>query len=302
MNGTKTKCGYVAVIGAPNAGKSTLVNRLTGTKVSIVSPKVQTTRTRVLGIMMRDNAQIILVDTPGIFKAGQNRTLEKAIVKSAWEGLENTDVILLVVDAARTRMEETRNILEELLQKKTPVYLVLNKTDKAKKENLIALAKDLNDAYGFSGTLMISALDGDGTEDLSALLEKEMPDGPFLFDEDQASDMPEILLAAEITREKLFLNLKEELPYALTVETESWERLDNGDLKISQVIITARDAHKKIILGKGGAMIKKIGMAARHELEDILDCRVHLNLFVKVRENWMEKDEHFSLWGLDRKA
>ncbi len=288
------------MIGAPNAGKSTLVNKLTGTKVSIVSPKVQTTRTRVLGIMMHQNTQIILVDTPGIFNPGENRTLEKAIVKSAWEGIENTDAIILVVDAARTRMKETKDILEGLSQKKTPVILALNKTDKAKKEDLMTLAKSLNEAYNFSETLMICALDGDGTGDLAALLEQQMPEGPFLFPEDQASDMPEILLAAEITREKLFIHLKEELPYALTVETESWKRFDNGDLKISQIILTAREAHKKIILGKGGAMIKKIGTAARQELEEIMECKVHLNLFVKVRENWMEKDEHFSLWGLER--
>lgn len=302
MSDQQTKCGYVAVIGAPNAGKSTLVNKLTGTKVSIVSPKVQTTRTRVLGIVMQEKAQIILVDTPGIFKAGNNRTLEKAIVKSAWESLENTDVVLLVVDAARTRMNETKDILEALQDTKRPVYLALNKVDKAKKEDLMTLAQELSEAFDFAQIFMISALSGDGTDALLSALKGAIPQGPYLFPEDQASDMPEILLAAEITREKLFLSLNEELPYALTVETESWERFDNGDLKISQVILTARETHKKIILGKGGSMIKKVGTAARKELEEIMECKVHLNLFVKVRENWMDKDEHFSLWNLDRSA
>ncbi len=299
----QTKCATIAVIGAPNAGKSTLVNQLTGTKVSIVSPKVQTTRTRVVGIAMQGNAQIILIDTPGIFNASQNKKLEKAIVQNAWEGIEGVDGICIIVDAARPRHEETQLILKALQDRKSqPVFLVLNKTDKAKKEELIELTAQLNKAFDFDRTFMVSALSGDGTQDLLNMLMEIAPDGPFLYPEDQAGDMPEILLAAEITREKCFLKLKEELPYALTVETESWERFENGDLKLAQIILTSRESHKKIILGKGGAMIKSIGSAARQELQEILECTVHLNLFVKVRDNWMDKQEHFALWGLDPSA
>ena len=300
MSKTHAKCGMVAVLGAPNAGKSTLVNHLTGTKVSIVSPKVQTTRSRVIGIAMHDNAQIILVDSPGIFAAKNTHKLESAIVRAAWDGAQGTDVTLVLVDAARPRRDETQMILDGLKAQDTKnVLLVLNKTDKAQKENLIKLTADLNTAFEFERTFMLSALTGDGTQDLLVTLAQILPQGPYLYPEDQASDMPAMLLSAEITREKLFYKLKDELPYALTVETESWERFDNGDIKISQVIFTAREAHKKIILGKGGAMIKSVGSAARVELEEILETKIHLNLFVKVRENWMDKPEHFSLWGLE---
>lgn len=303
MTSPETKCGYIAIIGAPNAGKSTLTNQLTGTKVSIVSPKVQTTRTRVLGIVMRGQTQMVFVDTPGIFNAAKNKKMEKAIVKSAWEGVQETDAILLLVDAARPRMRETLDILDGLKkQEKTGVYLVLNKTDKAKKEDLLTLAQSLNERFDFEQIFMISALRGDGTQDILSALEPKIPTSPHLFPEDQVSDMPALMLAAEITREKLFIKLKDELPYSLTVENESWERFDNGDVRISQIIFIAREAHKRIILGKGGAMIKAIGMASRIELEEILETKVHLKLFVKVRENWMDKDEHYALWGLDSSA
>lgn len=299
---TKTRCGYVAVIGAPNAGKSTLVNTLVGEKVSIVSSKVQTTRTRVMGIVVQDNTQIIFVDTPGIFEPDPKSRMEKAIVFSAWEALEGADALILLVDADAPKKKETMAIIDRLKSaagKPRPVFLVLNKIDQAKKTALLLLTQKLNDAYPFAATFMVSAKTGDGLSDLMAAVKPLMPPGPFMYPEDQMTDMPMRLLAAEITREKLFTELRQELPYALTVETENWEPFDNGDIKIDQTIYVTRDTHKSIILGKGGAMIGKVGQAARVELESILETRVHLKLFVKVRENWMDKSEHYTLWGLD---
>lgn len=296
------RCGYVAVIGAPNAGKSTLINEMVGTKVSIVSPKVQTTRTRVLGIMMHDDAQIILVDTPGIFDPDKRKTMERAMVAAALDGLADADIILFLVDASASRKQDLSGIIQRLKDQSKPVALVLNKVDKIKPEQLLALSQEMNGQYDFAATFMISALKGSGVSDIADYLAKAMPDGPYLFPEDQVSDMPMRLLAAEITREKLFHKLHQELPYALTVETEEWEPFDDGSIKIDQTIYVARDNHKGIVLGKGGSFIKEVGEKSRIELEEILETRVHLKLFVKVRENWMDDPERYALWGLNNNA
>lgn len=300
----KTNSGFVAVIGAPNAGKSTLINHLVGAKVSIVSPKVQTTRTRVMGIAMHGTSQIVFVDTPGIFKAHDKKKLEKAMVAAAWEGTVDADVIVLLVDASRGFTKDVRVILDRLAEaaKGRKTALVLNKVDRIRPPALLDISADMNAAYPFDATFMISALKARGTQDLLAWLAAALPEGPYLYPEDHVTDMPMRLMAAEITREKLFHALRQELPYELTVETENWEEFDDGSVKIDQAVIVAREAHKKIILGEGGGMIGKVGQAARLELEEIMEGRVHLKLFVKVRENWMDKPEHFTLWGLDPKA
>lgn len=300
-----SRCGFVAIIGAPNAGKSTLINHLVGSKVTIVSPKVQTTRMRVRGIMMRNNAQIILVDTPGIFKP--KRRLDRAMVSAAWEGEQEADITALIVDASRRNPEEDakpiiKTLTERLQGSNRKAILILNKTDKMQREKLLPLTAALNAMHNFDATFMISALNGNGVSDIADWLAKNVPEGVHAYPEDQLTDMPSRLLAAEITREKLFLRLHEELPYALTVETETWENFDNGDIKISQVILIAREAHRPIILGKGGSNIKEIGQKSRHELEQIFGCRVHLNLLVKVRENWMDDPERYAMWGLNPKA
>ena len=305
----ESRCGFVTIIGAPNAGKSTLLNTLIGTKISIVSPKVQTTRMRVRGIMMRKNAQrnaqIILVDTPGIFEP--KRSLDRAMVSAAWDGEQDADITALIIDAdKKNAVAHVEKIIKTLNQRaaesKKPVILILNKIDGMKRELLLPIAKDLNDAYNFDATFMISALKNDGVDKLTDWMAAHVPKGIHMYPEDQISDMPERLLAAEITREKLFIQLHEELPYGLTVETESWEEFDNGDVKITQLIFIAREAHKPIILGKGGSRIKAVGQSARIELEKILDRRVHINLLVKVQENWMSDPERLGMWGLDPKA
>lgn len=301
------KFGFVTVIGEPNAGKSTLINNVVGTKVSIVSPKVQTTRTRVLGIAIQDNAQIIFVDTPGIFdppskKEGKNK-MERAIVASAWEGIAETEIVLLLVDASKKIGGSTKLILERLkTETNKRCILVLNKIDKIKRDRLLELSLELNSAQDFEATFMLSALKGSGVQDLLSYLADKMPEEPWHYPEDQVTDMPMRLMAAEVTREKLFKMMHQELPYHLTVETEQWEEFDDGSIKINQTIFIAREAHKKIILGKGGSMIKKIGQMAREDLEDILETRIHLKLFIKVRENWLEDDEHYAVWGLDSNA
>ena len=305
MDNTETRCGFVTIIGAPNAGTSTLLNALMGTKVSIVSPKVQTTRMRVRGILMRDRSQIILVDTPGIFQP--RRRLDRAMVAAAWEGEQEADITALIVDASRADVQkQAAQILERLNQKTEgaprKTVLILNKVDQAGREVLLPLSKALNDAYPFAATFMISALKDNGVEDLAAWLAKEVPPGIYMYPEDQLSDLPERLLAAEITREKLFHQMHEEIPYALTVETESWEDFDNGDVKITQIIIIAREAHKPMIIGKGGQKIKEIGRRSRLELERLLGRKVHLNLLVRVRENWLDDPERFGVWGLDHNA
>lgn len=291
------RCGFIAVLGAPNAGKSTLVNQLVGAKVSIVSPKVQTTRTRVMGIINKANTQVIFIDTPGIF--APRKRLDRAMVSAAWQGAKDAEAVLLLVDATRGGADA---IIEKLKEQKRHAILVLNKIDLVDKEKLLGLAAKLNESGVFTETYMISALKGDGTEKLLADLAARLPEGPWMFNDDQVSDMPMRLLAAEITREKIFLQLKEELPYAVTVETESWEEFENGSVKISQIIYVMRDTQKAIVLGKGGTMIKKLGETARRELEEILERRVHLSLFVKVRENWIDDPARYSAWGLDFEA
>lgn len=300
---TQARCGFVTVIGAPNAGKSTLINALVGSKVSIVSPKVQTTRTMVRGIIVKDRSQIVFIDTPGIFAPKER--LEKAMVAAAWQGQDEADIVMVMVDASRKKIDaDTRAIIDRLAEVKgnTPCILLLNKFDKADKKTLLDMASELNRKLDFTATFMISALNQDGTQDVMDWLVKNVPQGVWHYPEDQISDMPARLLAAEVTREKLFRALYQELPYALTVETEKWEEFDNGDIKISQVVFVARETHKAIVLGKGGAQIKKIGEASRLELQEIFECNVHLKLFVKVDEKWLEDKERYEVWGLDFNA
>jgi GTP-binding protein Era len=291
------RCGYVAIVGAPNAGKSTLVNALVGTKVSIVSPKVQTTRFRVLGILMSGPAQVILVDTPGIFQP--RRRLDRAMVAAAWNGAADADLVCLLVDANRGYDDDTRAIVEKLREAKRQAVLILNKVDAVKKEKLLALASQLHEEGLFTEVFMISALKGDGLAPLGKLFAERAPLGPWMYPEDEVSDLPQRMLAAEITREKAFLKLHEELPYALTVETEQWEERPDGSARIDQVIYIQRESQKAIVVGKGGHQIKAIGAAAREELEALLERRVHLFLHVKVKEDWQERRTHYSEMGLD---
>ncbi|OJX81071.1 GTPase Era [Magnetospirillum sp. 64-120] len=291
------RCGYVAIVGAPNAGKSTLTNALVGTKVSIVSPKVQTTRFRVLGILMAGPAQVILVDTPGIFQP--KRRLDRAMVAAAWMGADDAEVICLVIDSNRGIDDDTRAIIDKLKKAGRQAILVLNKVDAVKKEKLLKLTAELHEEGIFSDVFMISALKGSGLEELNKVLVERMPLGPWMYPEDEVSDLPQRMLAAEITREKAFIQLHEELPYALTVETEKWEEREDGSARIDQVIYVQRDGQKAIVVGKAGHQIKAIGAAAREELEALLERRVHLFLHVKVREDWQEKRGHYNEMGLD---
>ena len=300
-----TRCGFCAIIGAPNAGKSTLINALVGTKVAIVSPKVQTTRMPVRGIAIAGETQIVFVDTPGIFRP--RRRLDRAMVSSAWAGAEEADAVLLIVDAADLTgrdnspgARDTMAILENLKQSPAKKKaLVLNKIDGLKREKLLPLVEKLHAEAVFEDVFLISALKGEGVADVAQWVAARMPEGPWLYPEDQAADIPLRLLAAEVTREKLYLRLHDELPYASTVETEKWEERKDGSVRIDQVIYVQRDGQKAIVLGKGGASIKKIGELARTELEELLGRRVHLFLFVKVREDWAEKSEHYREIGLD---
>lgn len=302
-DGGPSRAGFVAILGAPNVGKSTLLNRIVGTKVSIVSPKVQTTRTRVLGIEILGPAQIVFVDTPGIFEP--RRRLDRAMVSAAWGGAKDADLILLVVDAQRGIDADSRRILDGLRKareqhgERREAVLALNKVDLVRKEKLLQLASELDATAQFSQIFMISAETGDGVGDLVAYLAGRLPEGPWLFPEDQISDMPERLLAAEITREKLYLQLHEELPYAATVETESWQERKDGSVRIEQVIFVERESQRSIVLGKGGSRIKALGQAARGELSHILERPVHLFLFVKVREKWGEDRDRYADWNLD---
>jgi GTP-binding protein Era len=294
------RCGFVAILGAPNAGKSTLLNRLVGTKVSIVSPKVQTTRRRVLGITVRDEAQLIFVDTPGIFTPRQNKRLEQAIVKAAWTAAYDADSILLLVDAKRGIDPDTRAIIEGLKQHQRRATLALNKLDLVKPPQLLPLIKELDETGLFDRIFVISAETGDGCDDLLDYLLAALPEGPWHFPEDQLSDLSNRAMAAEITREKLFLDLHQELPYSLTVETESWVESEDGkEVRIDQVIYVERASQKGIVLGKGGRQIKAVGQAARLELEEILGMRVHLFLFVKVRDRWTDDPERYQEMGLE---
>lgn len=300
MADEQTRCGFVALIGAPNAGKSTITNNFVGSKVSIVSPKVQTTRTLVKGIGIYDNTQIIFLDTPGIFKP--KRRLDRAMVASAWSGVGDADMTVLVVDAKRGFDDETQSIVAKLNKYKIEAVLVLNKVDLVQKEKLLELSAKINEAGKFKATFMVSALTGQHIEDFYKYLAENLPASPWFYPEEQISDMPLKLLVAEIVREKLFLFLHQELPYALTVEPELWERREDGSVRAEMTIYVERDSQKVIVLGKGGSMIKRIGQAARHEIEELLEERVHLFLFVKVRENWIDDPARYSDWGLNYNA
>lgn len=297
---SKTSCGFFALIGAPNVGKSTLINRIVGAKVSIVSSKVQTTRTRVLGITIRDQSQIIFIDTPGIFSP--KRRLDRAMVASAWGGASNADGIVFMVDAKTGINSDTRLIINGLKKQSRKVFLCINKIDLVEKPALLDLAATLTEVGIISQTFMISAETGDGVYDLLDKLEERIPNGPWMYPEDQISDMPSRMLAAEITREKIYQQLHQELPYAVTVETEKWEQGDDGSAKVNQIIFVQKPGQKAIVLGKGGGKIKKIGELARKELEILFGHRVHLFLFVKVREKWGDDPERYIEWGLDFNA
>jgi len=292
-----TRCGYVALIGAPNAGKSTLLNRLVGHKLAIVTPKPQTTRTRLLGIAIEGRSQIVYVDTPGIF--APRRRLDRAMVAAAWSGAEDADQTALLIDAARGVDRDTRRILDRLAARDRASILVLNKIDLVRRESLLGLADQLARVGRFDPVFMISGLKGDGVEDLKRHLAVSVPHGPWLFPEDQLSDAPERLIAAEVTREQIFLQLRDELPYGSTVETERWADRNDGSVRIEQVIFVQRPSQRAIVLGEGGQRIKAIGARARAELERMLERRVHLFLFVKVRENWIEDRERYTALGLD---
>jgi GTP-binding protein Era len=293
----QTRCGFVALIGAPNAGKSTLLNALVGSKVAIVSRKVQTTRALVRGIAIEGAAQIVFVDTPGIF--APRRRLDRAMVTSAWAGAGDADVVALLVDARKGIDEEVEAILSGLAKVQASAILVLNKIDTVERSTLLKLTADLNARFAFRETFMISALTGDGVPRLKTQLAAMMPEGPWLYPEDQVSDAPLRLLAAEITREKLFERLHDELPYQSTVETDSWKELPDGSARIEQTIYVARDGQKKIVIGEGGRTIKAIGQAARKEIAEAAEQKVHLFLFVKVRPNWVDDPERYREMGLE---
>ena len=293
--------GFAALIGAPNAGKSTLMNAMVGQKVSIVTPKVQTTRSRIRGIAMHGTSQIIFVDTPGIFTP--KRRLDRAMVQAAWQGAEDGDVLLLVHDCARREIDsDTLSIIKQLGKTQRKASLVLNKIDLAPQERLLERAAELSKLYDFERIFMVSAETGNGIDDLKTWLAGKMPKSPYLFNPDDLSDMPLRLLAAEILREKLFLNLHQELPYQLTVETDSWEEREDGSAEVHLSIYVAREGHRGIILGKNGQSIRRIGTAARRELEDALDRRVHLFSHVKYRKDWMNDSARYSVWDLDYDA
>jgi GTP-binding protein Era len=291
------RCGFVALIGAPNVGKSTLINALVGAKVSIVTPKVQTTRTLVRGIALLDGAQLIFVDTPGIFSP--RRRLDRAMIGSAWDSTQDADLVALLIDSRRGLTEDDERILGELGERPAPKLLVLNKIDLTDKPALLSLTRKLNERISFAATFMISALSGDGVADLKRWLAAHVPPGPWLYPEDQISDAPLRQLAAEITREKLYLRLHQELPYQSMVETEVWKELRDGSVRIEQTVYVARDSQRKIVLGKGGQTIKAIGAAARAEIAAAIEQPVHLFLHVKVREGWMDDPERYRAMGLE---
>jgi GTPase len=292
-----TRCGFVALIGAPNAGKSTLLNTFVGSKVTIVSHKVQTTRALVRGIALEGSAQLIFVDTPGIF--APKRRLDRAMVTTAWSGAHDADAIAVLIDARKGLDDEAEAILMGLAGVRQPKLLLLNKIDLVEREKLLALAKAANERVAFAATFMISALTGDGVNDAKRWLAEKMPPGPWLYPPDQMSDAPLRQLAAEITREKLFHRLHQELPYQSTVETESWKELRDGSIRIEQTIYVERESQRKIVLGKGGAAIKAIGAEARKEISEIAEKPVHLFLFVKVREGWGDDPERYRGMGLE---
>lgn len=295
-----SRFGFVALLGAPNVGKSTLTNQLVGAKVTIVSPKVQTTRSRVLGIAIEGASQVVLVDTPGIFRP--RRRLDRAMVAAAWAGAADADIVCLLVDSVRGLDGDTRAIVDSLAKGRREAVLLLNKIDLIKREKLLALGAALNAQGRFTDTFMISALNGDGVADLRAYLAERVPVGVWHYPEDQISDMPQRLLAAEVTREHLFRLTHQEVPYAVAVETEQWENFRDGSVKVSQVVFVQRESQRPILLGKGGTLIKRVGAAARAELSEMLGCKVHLFLYVKVREKWSEERSHYRDWNLDYNA
>ncbi|WP_424631059.1 GTPase Era [Bradyrhizobium sp. SYSU BS000235] len=293
----ETRCGFVALIGAPNVGKSTLVNALVGSKVTIVSRKVQTTRALIRGIVVEDHAQIILVDTPGIF--APKRRLDRAMVSTAWSGAHDADLVCVLLDARAGIDDEADTIFTKLESVNHPKILVLNKVDLVQREKLLVLAQKANERLNFSQTFMVSALSGDGVDDLRRALARAVPPGPFHYPEDQMSDAPMRHLAAEITREKIYRHLHQELPYQSTVETDTWTERKDNSVRIEQTIFVERDSQRKIVLGKGGATIKAIGADARKELAEIVGQPVHLFLFVKVRDGWGDDPERYREMGLE---
>lgn len=301
MTETPTRAGFVALIGEPNAGKSTLTNRMVGAKVSIVTHKVQTTRARIRGVALEGASQLVFVDTPGLFKP--TRRLDRAMVAAAWGGAADADVVVLMVEANRGVTEGVERILEGLQDfgASRKIALAINKIDRIKSEALLALSEKLNEAYPFVATFMISAERGHGVDALKEWLAGELPEGPWLYPEDQIADLPLRMIAAEMTREKLTLRLHQELPYQLTVETEAWEERKDGSCKIDQLIYVMRDGHKGIVLGNKGETIKAVGKAAREELVEFLGRKVHLFLQVKVRPNWLEESERYDEMGLNFK-
>lgn len=294
---TQTRCGFVALIGAPNAGKSTLLNQLVGTKVSIVTHKVQTTRAIIRGIALRGSAQIIFVDTPGIFRP--KKRLERAMVETAWGGAKDADIVALLIDARKGVDDDAATLLEKLAEVRQPKLLILNKIDLVRRDSLLALTAAANAKANFERTFMVSALTGDGCGDFLDHLAGAVPEGPWLYPEDQVSDLPLRSLAAEITREKLFLRLHQELPYASTVETESWQQRPDGSARVEQTIYVDRESQKKIVLGRGGETIKAISMAARPEIAEAAECPIHLFLTVKVRENWADDPARYREMGIE---
>lgn len=301
MTDQPTKAGFIALIGEPNAGKSTLLNHMVGAKVSIVTHKVQTTRARIRGVAMEGQSQLVFVDTPGLFKP--KRRLDRAMVKAAWGGAADADVVVLMIEAHRGMSEGVKAIIERLKEHagNSPVALAINKIDKVKSEKLLGLADEMNEAYTFVQTFMISAERGHGCDALRGWLGHQVPDGPWLYPEDQIADLPLRMIAAETTREKLTLRLHQELPYQLTVETENWEDRKDGSCRIDQIIYVMRDGHKGIVLGNKGETIKAVSTASRIELEEFLDRRVHLFLQIKVRPGWLEEKERYSEMGLNFK-
>lgn len=297
---TETRCGFIALIGEPNAGKSTLLNRMVGAKVSIVTHKVQTTRARIRGVALEGPAQLIFVDTPGLF--APRRRLDRAMVSAAWSGAADAEIIVLMIEAHRGLTDGVQVIIDALKERMDPgqkLVLAINKIDRVKAEILLALSEKLNAELDFAATFMISAERGHGVDDLRSYLAGELPGGPWLYPEDQIADLPMRMIAAEMTREKLTLRLHEELPYQLTVETESWEEKPDGSVRIGQLIYVMRDGHKGIVLGAKGATIKAISTAARQEMATFLGRPVHLFLQIKVRPNWLDEPERYTEMGLD---
>ena len=295
------RAGFIAVIGSPNAGKSTLINHFIGQKVTIVTRKVQTTRSVIRGICIHKESQLVFSDTPGIFEP--KRRLDRAMVEAAWGSSSDSDIILFLYDAQKSRIDnETNKILNELAQSTKKKILVLNKVDLVDNKTLLPLIKNFEGLCSFDATFIISALTGEGSKEVLSYLAKNLPKGPWLYPEDDITDLPARLLAAEITREQIFMRLHQELPYATTVETEEWTERDDGAIVINQIIYLKKAGHKKIVIGKNGSMIKMLGKAARIEIEQILERSVHLFLFVKVRENWMDDPDRYKIWGLNPNA